>query len=92
MLKIRLTRMGAKKNPFYRVVVIDSKEARNGTPVATVGWYDPAKADALSSLMKKQSFPGLAKVHSRLIQSAAFSVKMASWQSLLKRRNKGGAL
>ena len=38
MLKIRLTRMGAKKNPFYRVVVID--------PVATVGWYDPAKADA----------------------------------------------
>ena len=46
MLKIRLTRMGAKKNPFYRVVVIDSKEARNGTPVATVGWYDPAKADA----------------------------------------------
>ena len=37
MLKIRLTRMGAKKNPFYRVVVIDSKEARNGTPVATVG-------------------------------------------------------
>ena len=44
MLKIRLTRMGAKKNPFYRVVVIDSKEARNGTPVATVGWYDPAKA------------------------------------------------
>ena len=27
MLKIRLTRMGAKKNPFYRVVVIDSKEA-----------------------------------------------------------------
>ena len=29
MLKIRLTRMGAKKNPFYRVVVIDSKEARS---------------------------------------------------------------
>ena len=88
MLKIRLTRMGAKKNPFYRVVVIDSKEARNGTPVATVG----LRLTPLSSLMKKQSFPGLAKVHSRLIQSAAFSVKMASWQSLLKRRNKGGAL
>ena len=27
MLKIRLTRMGAKKNPFYRIIVIDSKEA-----------------------------------------------------------------
>lgn len=46
MLKIRLTRMGAKKAPFYRVVVIDSREARNGAPVETVGWYDPAKAEA----------------------------------------------
>ena len=81
MLKIRLTRMGAKKNPFYRVVVIDSKEARNGTPVATVGWYNPAKADAPVKLDEEA-----------ILQSAAFSVKMASWQSLLKRRNKGGAL
>ena len=36
MLKIRLTRMGAKKNPFYRVVVIDSKEAVNGTPAGMI--------------------------------------------------------
>ena len=43
MLKIRLTRMGAKKNPFYRIVVIDSREARNGAPADTIGWYDPAK-------------------------------------------------
>ena len=40
MLKIRLTRMGAKKNPFYRIVVIDSRAARNGVPA------DPAKVDA----------------------------------------------
>lgn len=46
MLKIRLTRMGAKKNPFYRIVVIDSREARNGAPADTIGWYDPAKLDA----------------------------------------------
>ena len=46
MLKIRLTRMGAKKNPFYRIIVIDSKEARNGAPTDTIGWYDPAKLDA----------------------------------------------
>lgn len=45
MLKIRLTRMGAKKAPFYRVVVIDSREARNGAPVETVGWYDPSKVE-----------------------------------------------
>ena len=35
--------MGAKKNPFYRIIVIDSKEARNGAPTDTIGWYDPAK-------------------------------------------------
>ena len=46
MLKIRLPRMGAKKNPFYRIVVIDSREARNGAPADTIGWYDPAKLDA----------------------------------------------
>ena len=55
MLKIRLTRMGAKKNPFYRVVVIDAKEAVNGTPVATVGWYDPAKADAPVKLNEEEN-------------------------------------
>lgn len=54
MLKIRLTRMGAKKNPFYRVVVMDAKEARNGTPVATVGWYDPAKKDAPVKLNEEE--------------------------------------
>ena len=46
MLKIRLTRMGAKKNPFYRVVVIDPKEDRKVIPVATVGAYHPATVDA----------------------------------------------
>lgn len=61
MLKIRLTRMGAKKNPFYRVVVIDSKEARNGTPVATVGWYDPAKADASVKLDEEAILSWLGK-------------------------------
>ena len=46
MLKIRLTRMGAKKNPFYSIVVNDSREDRNGSPAETIGWYDPAKLDA----------------------------------------------
>ena len=54
MLKIRLTRMGAKKNPFYRVVVIDSKEARNGTPVATEGWNDE---EAILSWLGKGAQP-----------------------------------
>ncbi len=43
MLKIRLKRMGAKKAPFYRIVVADSRSPRDGKAVATVGYYDPTK-------------------------------------------------
>lgn len=44
MIKIRLARLGAKKQPIYRVVVADSRDARNnGRPVATLGMYDPSK-------------------------------------------------
>ncbi len=41
MVKIRLRRMGAKKNPFYRVVVADSHFARDGRCIEEIGTYDP---------------------------------------------------
>jgi len=40
-VKIRLKRMGAKKRPFYRVVVANSTEARDGRFIDTIGTYDP---------------------------------------------------
>ena len=40
-VKIRLRRMGAKKTPFYRVVVADSRYPRNGRFIEEVGTYDP---------------------------------------------------
>ncbi len=43
MLKIRLKRMGAKKAPFYRIVVADSRTPRDGKAVAELGFYDPTK-------------------------------------------------
>jgi small subunit ribosomal protein S16 len=43
LLRIRLTRMGAKKKPFYRVVVTERKQARDGRFVEVVGHYDPVK-------------------------------------------------
>lgn len=43
MLKIRLTRMGSHKRPFYRVIVADSKARRDGPFVEIVGTYDPKK-------------------------------------------------
>lgn len=41
MLRIRLTRMGAKKKPFYRVVVTERRQARDGRFVEIVGHYNP---------------------------------------------------
>ena len=43
MVKIRLKRMGAKKKPFYRVVVADARTARDGKTIADIGTYDPSK-------------------------------------------------
>ena len=41
MVKIRLTRLGAKKSPFYRIVVMDSKKARDAEYVDQIGYYNP---------------------------------------------------
>ena len=41
--KIRLRRMGAKKNPFYRLVVADSSSPRDGRFIEEIGYYDPTK-------------------------------------------------
>lgn len=41
MIKIRLARVGAKKQPKYRIVVIDEREKRNGRFIEIVGHYDP---------------------------------------------------
>ena len=41
MVKIRLKRIGAKKAPFYRVVVADSRYPRNGRFIEEIGYYNP---------------------------------------------------
>ena len=41
MVKIRLTRMGSKKRPFYRVMAIDERKQRDGRPLEFLGTYDP---------------------------------------------------
>lgn len=40
-VKIRLRRMGAKKNPFYRVIVADSRSPRDGRFIEEIGYYNP---------------------------------------------------
>lgn len=45
-VKIRLRRMGAKKRPFYRIVVANSTSPRDGRFIETVGYYDPCTEPA----------------------------------------------
>ena len=46
MLMIRLARIGARKQPYYRVVVIEKERARNGRSVEVVGTYNPRTTPA----------------------------------------------
>ena len=41
MVKIRLTRLGAHKKPFYRIIVADARTTRDGQAIQELGYYDP---------------------------------------------------
>jgi small subunit ribosomal protein S16 len=45
MVRIRLARHGAKKHPFYRIVVADSESPRDGRYIDQIGTYDPTKPE-----------------------------------------------
>ena len=50
MVKIRLKRMGMKKKPFYRLVVTDSRNCRDGRFIEEIGYYDPTKEPSVVSI------------------------------------------
>ena len=50
MVKIRLRRMGAHKNPYYRIVVADSRYPRDGRFIEEIGTYDPMTEPATVKL------------------------------------------
>lgn len=77
MVKIRLKRVGRKKRPFYRVVVTDIRNRRDGAPIEELGYYDPMrkllkldKSKAKAWMAKGAEPSGTAK---RLIEAASDS-------------------
>lgn len=54
MVKIRLARHGEKKKPFYRIVVADSRAARDGRYIEQIGYYDPTKNPAVVEIKKEK--------------------------------------
>lgn len=49
-VKLRLTRMGSKKRPFYRVVAINSHNRRDGRPLEFLGYYNPLTNPAVVNI------------------------------------------
>ncbi len=60
-VKIRLRRMGAKKNPFYRIVVADSRSPRDGRFIEEIGYYDPLKDPAVIKIDETKATDWLKK-------------------------------
>lgn len=59
-VKIRLRRMGAKKTPFYRIVVADSRYPRDGRFIEEVGYYDPTKEPSVIKIDEEKAKTWLA--------------------------------
>ena len=59
MVKIRLRRMGAKKAPFYRVVVADSRFPRDGRFIEEIGTYNPPRSRSTLTAPRSGSSPAL---------------------------------
>lgn len=60
-VKIRLKRMGAKKAPFYRIVVADSRSPRDGRFIETIGTYDATTEPAQLNVDEEKALAWLAK-------------------------------
>ena len=60
-VKMRLTRMGDKKSPFYRIVVVDSRVARDGKYIDKVGHYNPISQPAEVVINAEKAKDWLAK-------------------------------
>ena len=80
MVKIRLKRLGYKKNPSYRIVAIDSRSKREGAPIEELGYYNPKT--------KEMKF-NVARAKERLSQGAQASETV---MYLINNANEDGTL
>ncbi len=60
-VKIRMKRMGAKKAPFYRLVVSDSRSPRDGRFIEEIGYYDPTTEPATVNVKEEKAVEWLRK-------------------------------
>ena len=71
MVKIRLKRLGYKKNPTYRIVVIDSRSKREGAPIEELGYYNPKTKEMK---LNKESAEGWVKKGAQATETVAYLI------------------
>lgn len=90
MVKIRLKRLGRKKRPFFRIVVIDSREKRQGVPLAELGFYNPLSRELKLDKKSAESWVGKGAIASaaaaRLIEKAPESGELIVLEKAKKER------
>ena len=72
MVKIRLKRLGYKKNPTYRIVVIDSRSKREGAPIEELGFYNPKTKEMK---LNKESAESWVKKGAQVSDTVAYLIK-----------------
>nr|YP_009509377.1 ribosomal protein S16 [Gracilaria vermiculophylla]AXI97027.1 ribosomal protein S16 [Gracilaria vermiculophylla]QXU75229.1 ribosomal protein S16 [Gracilaria vermiculophylla]WDZ68038.1 ribosomal protein S16 [Gracilaria vermiculophylla] len=78
MLKIRLKRFGRKKQPSYRIIVIDSRKPRDGRAIEEIGFYNP--------IINKSSI-NLIQAKKRICQGAQITKKVQQIINQIKKEN-----
>ncbi|EJS6798561.1 30S ribosomal protein S16 [Salmonella enterica] len=78
MVTIRLARHGAKKRPFYQVVVTDSRNARNGRFIERVGFFNPIASEKIASEKEEGTRLDLDRIAHWVGQGATISDRVAA--------------
>jgi len=83
-VSIRLSRFGAKKFPYYRIVVMDSRKARDGQFIEQVGTYDPGKNPSVIKLKEEAVLKWLESGAQPTETVKKFLKKSGVWRKFLK--------
>lgn len=81
MVKIRLKRLGYKKNPTYRIVVIDSRSKREGAPIEELGHYNPKTKEMKLDKVKAETW---VKQGAQPTETVAYLIKNCEEDGSLK--------
>lgn len=79
MVKIRLKRIGARKQPHYRIVAVDSRSRRDGAPLEEIGYYNPRTKELQ---VNKEAFEKWMKHGAQQSDTVASLIKKAGGQAM----------